>query len=280
MNTQPQNPQPTNQPPYQQPYPQGQQPYGQNPYSQAQPPKKGGALKWVLLGCGGFFIIGVLVVGGIFYYGYQKAKQAGLDPELMRRNPALAAAKLAMKNNPDVEFISIDENKNTITVKDKKTGKIITISAEQGKDGKIVLTEDGKEKASIKASGDGESGSLEIKTDEGTTKIGSGSVGKLPDWLPQYPGVKIEGTYSVENGESSGSGFNFVTSDSIGQVVGFYEDKLKEEGFKITKSTYTVNGKTSSSVTGNSTDYKRNVVVTAAEDNGQIKVNVVSQTSK
>ena len=80
MNPQPQAPQPPNQPPYQQNY------YQQNPYQQGQPqtPKKGGGgLRWVLLGCGGFILIGILVVGGIGYFGYQKAKQAGLDPDLM-----------------------------------------------------------------------------------------------------------------------------------------------------------------------------------------------------
>src|SRR5688572_24148707 len=121
--TRPMNPQPTNpQSPYQQP-PYNQPPYqhGQPPYQQAPPPKKGGPLKWVLLGCGGFILIGVIVVGSLLYFGYQKAKQAGFDPDLMQRNPALAAAKIAMMNNPDVEYVSIDESKNTITVKDKKT---------------------------------------------------------------------------------------------------------------------------------------------------------------
>jgi hypothetical protein len=278
MNTQPQNSQPTNQPPYQQSsYQQNPYQQGQPQFSQTPPPKKGGGgLKWVLLGCGGFILIGVVAIGGIFYFGYQKAKRAGLDPELMKRNPTLAAAKIAMMNNPDVEFISIDESKNTITVKDKKTGKVITINGDKAADGKIVVTEDGKEKVSIQG---GKNGSVEVNTSEGNVKIGKGS-DKMPDWLPEYPGVKIEGTYSVDNAESSGAGFNFVTEDSVDEVADFYEDALKKEGFKISKTTTTTNGQTNVSVVGNDTGYKRNVVINVSVLDGDTKVQVVSQTKK
>ncbi len=280
--TKPMNPQPTNpQSPYQQP-PYQQPPYqqGQPPYQQTPPPKKGGALKWVLLGCGGFILIGIIAVMGIVYFGYGKLKQAGFDPELAQRNPTLAAAKLAMMNNPDVEFVSIDESKNTITVKDKKSGKVITINAEKAAEGKIVINEDGKE-TSMTIKGDGkDGGSINIETPEGKTKIGSNSVDSLPDWLPQYPGVKIEGNYSTETNESSGVGYNFSTNDSLQQVVDFFETRLKAEGFKITKSTSQVNGQNSGSVVANDANDKRHIVVNVSTDEGQTKVYVVSQTNK
>jgi hypothetical protein len=277
MNTQPQGSQPTNQPPYQQ-NPYQQNPYQQNPYQQGQPqpPKKGGGgLKWVLIGCGGFILVGVIAIGSIFYFGYQKAKQAGLDPELMQRNPTLAAAKIAMMNNPNVEFIRIDESKNTVIVRDKKTGKEITISADKAADGKIVVSEDGKDKVVI----GGKDGSIEVNGADGKVKIGNTS-SKLPDWLPEYPGVKIEGIYSHDTAESSGAGFNFVTEDSVEEVMDFYEDELKQEGFKITKTTSQVNGKASGSVVGNDAGYQRSVVVNASILNGETKVQIVSQTKK
>jgi hypothetical protein len=276
MNTQPQNPQPTNQPPYQQPpY---QQQYPQTTYPQAQPPKKGGALKWVLIGCGGFVLVGIIAVFAIGYFTYNKAKQAGLDPDLMRRNPALAAAKIAAMNSPDVEFISIDETKNTVTVRDKKTGKEITINADKAQGGKIVITEDGKEKVSI--NGDGKNGSIEVNTPDGKTKIGANSVATLPDWLPQYPDVKIEGNYSVDSAESSGVGYNFTTDDSVAEVTEFFESELKDEGFKVTKTTTNVNGQSSSSVVGNDAGYKRSVVIGISVADGRTKVSVVSQSKK
>lgn len=270
-------PPPPGQPPY--PPPPGQPPYpppGQ--YQQGQPPKKSKALMWTLIGCGGFLLVGIIAFVAIGFWGYNKAKQAGFDPDLAQRNPALAAAKFAMMNNPDVEFISIDEGKNTITIKDKKSGKVITINAEQAKDGKVVISEDGKEKVSIQ--GDGDKGSVEINTPDGKTKIGSNSVDNLPDWLPQYPGVKIEGNYSNETAESSGVGYNFSTSDSLQQVMDFFESRLKAEGFKITKSTSQTNGRDSGSVVANDANYKRNIVVNLSTEEGQTKVYVVSQTNK
>src|SRR5688572_2427916 len=115
-------PPPPGQPPYP---PQGQPPYpqGQPPYQQAPPPKKGKALMWTLIGCGGFLLIGVIAVVAIGWYGYGRMKQAGFDPELMQRNPPLAAAKLAIGLDNEKELISIDEKNNTLTVKDKKSGK-------------------------------------------------------------------------------------------------------------------------------------------------------------
>lgn len=278
MNTQPQNSQPTNQPPYQ-PNPYQQNPYqqGQPQFSQAPPPKKGGGgLKWVLIGCGGFILIGVIAVAGIFYFARHKMQQAGVDPDLMRRNPALAIAKAAIMHNSDVEFISLDENKNTITVRDKKTGKVVTIDAEKAGDGKIVVKEDGKEIVTMQG---GKDGSAEIKTADGNVKVGKTS-GTPPDWLPQYPGVDIEGTYAIENAETSGAGFSFTTDDSVEEVVEFYEDKLKSEGFKITKTTSSTNGQSYSSVIANEASNKRNVVINISTVDGDTKVQVISQTKK
>src|SRR5947199_6168289 len=59
------------------------------------PRKKGlGPLAWVLIILGGLFIVFVicLVAAGMFLV--HKAKQAGIDPDLMKRNPVMDAAKL------------------------------------------------------------------------------------------------------------------------------------------------------------------------------------------
>jgi hypothetical protein len=277
-------PPPPGQPPY--PPPPGQPPYpphGQQPYPQAQPPKKGGALKWVLIGCGGFVLVGIIAVFAIGYFTYYKAKQAGFDPELMKRNPALAAAKLAIGLDKNKELISVDEKNNTLTVKDKKSGKTVTVTFEQDKNGNITFKEksaDGKE-TSMTIKGDGkEGGSINIDTPDGKARIGANSVDSLPDWLPQYPGVKIEGNYSVDSAESSGAGYSFTTDDSVAEVIEFYESELKSEGFKISKTTTEVNGQSSSSVVGNDAGYKRNVVISVTVTSGKTKVSVVSQAKK
>ena len=283
MNPQPTNPQPPHQqPPYQQP-PYQQQPYQQQPYApygqpQAQPPKKGGALKWVLIGCAGFLLIGAITVGGFIWYGYNQARRAGLDTDLMRRNPMLAVAKVAVMNNPDVEFVSLDEAKNTITVRERKTGKVITINAEQIEDGEISIDEDGEEKVKIK--GDSENGALDIQTPEGNVKVGSGSATNIPAWLPLYPDADIEGNYSTESKESSSVGFSFKTEDSIDEVVSFYESKLKEMGMNITKTNSQQDGQTSASVSGHDKDSKRFITVAVSVVEGTTQAFVTSQTNK
>lgn len=268
--TSPMNPQ---QSPYQ------QNPYQQPPYPPPNPqPKKGGALKWVLIGCVGLMLVGGLVVGGVVWYGYNKAKQMGFDPELAKKNPALAAAKVVVNMDPDKEFISADENNNTITIRDKKSGKVVTLTVEQDKNGHVVFKE-------RDASGNettvniGDKG-IDVNTPNGKTTIGGGSNVTLPDWIPQYPGVKMEGTYSTENEASEGKGYSFSTSDSVQQVINFYEDKMKAQGFNTSKTTTTVNDKTSVNLSANDGNYRRFLVVGATEEGSGTKVNVTTQTNK
>lgn len=269
--TSPMNPQ---QPPYQ------QNPYQQPPYPPPnQQPKKGGALKWVLIGCVGLMLVGGLVVGGVVWYGYNKAKQMGFDPELAKKNPALAAAKVVVNMDPDKEFISADENNNTITIRDKKSGKVVTLTVEQDKNGHVTFKgkdESGKE-TTVSMSGDK---GIEVTTPDGKTTIGGGSNVTLPDWIPQYPGVKMEGTYSTENEASEGKGYSFSTSDSVQQVINFYEDKMKAQGFNTSKTTTTVNDKTSVNLSANDGNYRRFLVVGATEEGSGTKVTVTTQTNK
>ena len=109
------------------------------------PQKKSKVWVWVLAGCGTFIVIGVIAVflGG--YFVWNKAKEAGLDPELMQKKPALAAAKLMVATNPDVELVSVDEEKGLITVKDKKTGKTVTVNLDEVNSGKITFKGEGKD---------------------------------------------------------------------------------------------------------------------------------------
>src|ERR1700694_1807754 len=73
------------------------------------PPKKSNVLKWVLIGIGACFMLVVVAVVGLGLFVAQKAKQAGLDPDLIKKSPALAAAKMMVAANPDVEMVSADE---------------------------------------------------------------------------------------------------------------------------------------------------------------------------
>src|SRR5215467_1530395 len=156
------------------------------------PPAKGSGAKvlmWVLGGCATIAVLGILVVTGLVWYGVHKAKQAGLDPDLMKKNPVLAIAKLSVATNPDTEMVSSDDSSGTIVVRDKKTGKVstmkvdadsktMTVTDENGKtvtmkldsSNRLVLTDDTGKTATITA--DTQAGNVEIKGPDGSYKMG------------------------------------------------------------------------------------------------------------
>ena len=66
-----------------------------------------------------------------------------------------------------------------------------------------------------------------------TVEFGT-SVGKLPSWVPSYPGMNARATFTVKgSGEGEGANFTFTTSDSPSEVLAFYRDKCKDLGLKV-----------------------------------------------
>lgn len=104
--------------------------------------KKGlSPIAWILIGCGGLIVLGiVLFVAGVGFVGF-KAKQFAQEAE---KNPVATIGKAYAMVTPDVEFVSADETTKTITLRDTKSGKTVTISADDLEQGKISFeTEDG-----------------------------------------------------------------------------------------------------------------------------------------
>jgi len=266
--------------------PQGYPPSGYPPqqgYPQQQgypPPKKTSPIVWILVIVGVLFLLGVLSVGGLVFYGIHKARQAGIDPELMRRNPALAAAKIAVAMNPDVQLISVDEGRGTIIVRDKKTGKIETANFEDAKRGKFVFSEGGKN-TEISASGQGPNGTVEIKGPDGTVKFGGGMATNLPSWVPQYPGSKPENALTSNTPAETGGMFHFKTKDSAEAIIKFYTDQAKAAGLTVTNTTTSQGqGGTGGLITAADDATKRSLMVLIATEEGQNGVAVTYGTKK
>ncbi len=196
----------------------------------APPRKKTSPVVWILLGVAGFFVFVIVAVAAVGFFALHKAKQAGFDVSLLQKKPELAILKMAVAANPDAELVSIDESRGVATIRDKKTGKVITMNFEDIRKGRFTLEQEGK-KATFTASGSGEQGSVEVTGPEGTTKFGGGAV-KLPAWFPAYPGAKLGG-FSTEGATGSSGGFGFQTSSSADNVIAFYEDELKKAGLKV-----------------------------------------------
>jgi hypothetical protein len=174
------------------------------------PAKKSNVLLWVLLGIGGFIALCVIVVvaGGLFLV--HKAKQAGVDPELFQRNPALASTKLMTAMNPNVEFVSMDEGKQEIVLREKKTGNTYTVSFEDAKRGRFQMKENGKEAVTI------------------------GGDAKIPTWVPDYPGSNPQGAFAAQGKDGQSGTFTFKTKDSTDKVAKYYQDEFQSTGLKVT----------------------------------------------
>jgi hypothetical protein len=141
-------------------------------------PKKGiSPVVVILIVIGGLILLGglLLVAGGLFFV--HKARQAGIDTELLQKNPALAATKLIAAINPDVEVVRVDEASGKIELRDKKTGKTVLLDFEDVKKGRITF-----------------------ETDEGKMTVGA-TTGKVPDWAPKYPGSEQTHVATTETAE-------------------------------------------------------------------------------
>lgn len=278
--TPPPNP---NQPPYgsQPGYQQGYQPPPGPPYYPPPVKKKTSPIVWILAGIGAFLLLIAIVVVGAGFFLFHKVKQAGLDPDLMRRNPALATVKMMAALTPNIEVQSIDEGRGIVTVHDKKEGKTFTVNLEDAKRGKFVFQEEGKDAVTLNATGDGKNGAVEIKSADGTLKIGGGQNAKVPTWVPDYPGSQPTVAYSAQSKDGDSGSYQFKTKDSADKVARFYEDGLKSSGMKVTTTISTSGGSGSGGmIIGEDEDKKHSAIVLLGSDEGSTTVSVTFTVKK
>jgi hypothetical protein len=239
------------------------------PLPSAPASKKRSPLLWVLVGCLGLIVIGIIIVvsTGIFI-----ARKAGLDPALMKQNPGLAVAKMMATMNPDIEVLSVDEGSGIISVRDKKTGKTMTMNLKDIQKGKIVFKDDKNGNLEIQTHGEGDNAAVEITSSEGTVRAGANAANQLPAWLPSYPGATAAGTFSFSAKNNNAGSFALKTTDSVEDVASFYESALKNAGFTVEKTATPVSGKGSLVMLGAKDDDTRREahVIVASKEEGTI----------
>jgi len=247
-----------------------------SPAGQAPPPlspakNKVSPIIWILLGIFGLFVLAGIAVTSAGLFVAHKVAQ----------NPGMAIAKILTAANPDIEVLSTDEGRNTITFKDKKTGETVTMNFDDVKKGKIVFKGNGQE-ATIRARGDGDGGTLEISSPQGNVRFGAGAgaSAKLPNWVPAYPGSSPEATFSFKGDDAVGGNFHFTTRDPAKSVLSFYEDSLKREGFTISGNIKGELGDASGGMLAAEDSSKHTLMVTVGAENGATNVNVVFGTKK
>jgi hypothetical protein len=225
------------------------------------PAKKTSPLVWILIGVAGFVVFIVVAMVGLGFYAAHKIRQAG-------DHPGVAVAKLMTAMNPDVEIVSTDEDKGLITLREKKTGKTITVDLDDVKNGKITFQDDKGETVSLEASGGEHNGSLKVKSSDGTVALGAGS-SRAPAWIPVYPGSSPQGVISADKAAEHSGLYSFKTKDSVAKVAAYYEEALKAAGFRIEQQTMSADGGILNAGNG-----PRKIGLLLASDAGQTSVNV------
>ncbi|RPI07597.1 MAG: hypothetical protein EHM65_11570, partial [Acidobacteriales bacterium] len=152
--------------------PEGVQPVAPSPAA-VPAPKKSNVLVWVLAGCGGLIALGLIAMALFGWFVSRKASEFG-------KNPAFAAAKMMAAMNPEVEVIRADEDSGQITLREKKSGKTITLDFRDIRKGRMSFEGEGGEKVDIQTEGEGATGALTVKGPEGTMQFGQGSLSKVP----------------------------------------------------------------------------------------------------
>ncbi len=230
------------------------------------PPKKSNTLLLILGIFGGLALIVVLAVVGFGFFVMHKAKQAGFDSALMKKNPGLASAKLVVAMNPDLEIVSSDDDSGSIVVHSKKDGKTVAMKFDPRKKSMVIQDETGKQTVNI--SGDGNNGNVEVNGPEGSTKIGT-NANKGPSWLPDYPGSNAQSTFSTDAKDARSGAYSFATQDGAENVMKFYADALKAAGIAASTTTNNTNGKASGMIVGEDKGKARTAsVIVAAENDG------------
>jgi hypothetical protein len=236
------------------------------PMSPQQPAqKKGlGPVAWILIGCLGILLIGAIGFGACSFFVAKKVKDVAQE---FSDNPAKAAAELAVKLNPELEKVESDEAAETITVRNKKTGEVMTLDWSEIEQGNFSFkSKDGEFK--VDASDDGEGAVVSVTGADGqsTQFYGGSAAGDVPDWIPLPDGAgPATSAFSSKSGQQVSGTFGFTTSESVDDVVAFYAEKLGDAGYETNESSYSGGGQRGGGVTATNQSEGRTVGVGVAE---------------
>ena len=191
----------------------------------APPRRRTNPIVWILVAVIGLACVAgaITLAGGLFLV--HKAREAGVDADLFRENPGLAIGKLIAAAHPDAEVVSTDAGSGTVTLRDRRTGKEMTLSFDQVRKGfRLEADEDNGRRATVQFGGDAE---------------------KVPADVPVYPGAKVQATFEVDGDGAKRQGayeYEFSTEDAPAKVVAWYHRKLEEDGRKLALHNDTADG--------------------------------------
>ena len=181
--------------------------------------------------------LGVATVGGLFV-----AKKAKDFVEEVADDPAAAAAMAAeaiVRINPELEMVESDRDSGTMTIREKATGKVVTVSYEDIEQGRLTIdSEDGTYEIDAEAATRGEPVARFSNTDGSETMTVGGAGSEPPEWL-LYPDTAevFGGSVNLQAGVASGM-HSFRTGDSVDDVIAHYRELVEQRGLepRVTQS--------------------------------------------
>ncbi len=223
------------------------------------PRKKTSPWVWVAVGCGGLLVIITLVIAITSLWVFKKGKEFVHTAE---KNPAVAAAKLIVAADPELELVEADEDSGTVTIRNKKTGETLTLDAKEVQKGKLSFhTDKGEE---LRFEGGEQEGSFKISSKEGELTFGSNP--SLPSWVPLPTGAKPVGAFAASGEGGEHGGASFESNESPADLLRFYETALKGAKFSPSVSRFEQDGKVVGGlVSGEHADGRKLSVTVASE---------------
>ncbi|MEM9290704.1 MAG: hypothetical protein AAGD01_03395 [Acidobacteriota bacterium] len=210
--------------------------------------KKRNPVFYFAIGCVGLLVVaGVVAAIGLYIIG-SKAKE-------LVDSPVTATARAFALANPDVDFVSADEDAGKATFRLVNDGdKEVTVDFEDIKQGKVSFTSSdgeevtfGFEEATAEAGGGtfsvtqtGEDG--EEKTVATFGSGGDGDGGDLPGWVPAYEGATFVQQFSSNDGKQELAMYQITPGDDLKAVADWYETTLRDQGYDVTRNDMTSGG--------------------------------------
>ncbi|MFB3776207.1 MAG: hypothetical protein ACE141_01315 [Bryobacteraceae bacterium] len=237
------------------------------------PPKKTSPLIWVLVGCGGLIVIVILVLFAFGFFVSRKASE-------FSKNPGFAAAKMMASMNPNVDLVKADESTGKITLRDKKTGKTVTLDFQDIQKGRISFEGEDGERVDIRGNGEGATGSVTVEGRDGTMRFGQGSLSSVPSWVPRYPGAESAGTFAMQAGNEAGGTFQLKCNDPVSQVAAYYEREMRSAGMKVEKHSMQADNRSVQTIAGTDEGSGRGVTASISSSDEGTVITTIYQTNR
>lgn len=225
-------------------------------------------LAWVGIGCAVIVIFLAIVITVVCGFA---AKKVGDFAQQAEKDPG-AVVEFFVKMNPDVEVVSRDAEKGEITIRNKKSGEVVTVNYQDLKDGKVSF-DSGEGTVSIDAR-DGESGGMTIEGADGNLKIGgAASPDDLPGWIPVYPDAgEITGSYTQQTADGKAGTFTYQCADDVETVKLWYASEVEALGMQVEQSTMAGGGQSMAIVSGSDATRELTANVVSMDTGTQVTV--------